>query len=40
MLEDTPKVMRRLAEVGITTREACGHTVRNITADPLTRHRR
>jgi len=36
MLEDTPKVMRRLAEVGVTTREACGHTVRNITADPLT----
>jgi sulfite reductase (ferredoxin) len=36
MLEDTPKVMRRLAEAGITTREACGHTVRNITADPLT----
>jgi sulfite reductase beta subunit-like hemoprotein len=36
MLEDAPKVMRRLAEVGITTREACGHTVRNITADPLT----
>jgi sulfite reductase (ferredoxin) len=35
MLEDTPKVMRRLAEVGVTTREACGHTVRNITADPL-----
>ncbi len=34
-LEDTPKVMRRLAEVGVTTREACGHTVRNITADPL-----
>lgn len=36
MLEDASKVMRRLAEVGITTREACGHTVRNITADPLT----
>ena len=36
MLEDTPKIMRRLAEVGITTREACGHTVRNVTADPLT----
>jgi sulfite reductase (ferredoxin) len=35
-LEDSPKVMRRLAQVGITTREACGHTVRNITADPLT----
>jgi len=36
MLEDAPKVMRRLAQVGITTREACGNTVRNITADPLT----
>ncbi len=36
MLEDAPKVMRRLAEVGITTREACGHTVRNVSADPLT----
>src|SRR5581483_237503 len=35
MLEDAPKVMRRLAQVGITTREACGNTVRNITADPL-----
>ncbi len=35
-LEDAPKVMRRLAEVGVTTREACGNTVRNITADPLT----
>ncbi len=35
MLEDSPKVMRRLAEVGLTTREACGHTVRNVTADPL-----
>jgi sulfite reductase (ferredoxin) len=36
MLEDAPKVMRRLAQVGVTTREACGNTVRNITADPLT----
>lgn len=35
LLEDAPKVMRRLAEVGVTTREACGNTVRNITADPL-----
>lgn len=35
-LEDSPKIMRRLAGVGITTREACGHTVRNVTADPLT----
>ena len=36
MLEDAPKVMRRLAEAGVTTREACGHTIRNISADPLT----
>ncbi|MEO8456637.1 MAG: nitrite/sulfite reductase [Chloroflexota bacterium] len=28
-------VMRMLADVGLTTREACGHTVRNITACPL-----
>ncbi|MBI2724423.1 MAG: nitrite/sulfite reductase [Chloroflexi bacterium] len=35
VLEDAPKVMRRLAETGLTTREACGHTVRNVTADPL-----
>ena len=27
--------MRRLAAVGITTREACGNTVRNVTACPL-----
>ncbi len=31
---DTPNVFRRLAEVGITTREACGNTVRNVTACP------
>jgi sulfite reductase (ferredoxin) len=35
MLEDVPAIMRRLAEVGVTTREACGNTVRNVTADPL-----
>ncbi len=34
-IEDTPAVMRRLAAVGITTREACGNTVRNVTACPL-----
>ncbi|HVR30230.1 MAG TPA: nitrite/sulfite reductase [Thermoanaerobaculia bacterium] len=33
-LEDTPAVMRRLAAAGITTREACGNTVRNVTACP------
>ena len=34
-IEDTPVIMRRLAEAGITTREACGNTVRNVTACPL-----
>jgi sulfite reductase (ferredoxin) len=34
-IEDTPDLMRRLANVGITTREACGNSVRNITACPL-----
>jgi sulfite reductase (ferredoxin) len=33
-LEDTPTLMRRLAAAGITTREACGNTVRNVTACP------
>ena len=34
-IEDTPVIMRRLAAVGITTREACGNTVRNVTACPI-----
>ena len=34
-IEDTPSLMRRLAAVGITTREACGNTVRNVTACPV-----
>ena len=29
-LEQVPQVMRELAEVGLTTREACGDTVRNV----------
>ena len=33
-IEDTPTLMRRLAAVGITTREACGNVVRNVTACP------
>jgi len=33
-LLDAPNVFRRLAEVGITSREACGNTVRNVTACP------
>src|SRR5215471_11750136 len=31
-LEEAPTLLRFLAEGGITTREACGNTVRNITA--------
>jgi len=34
-LKNIPKVLLRLADVGLTTREACGNTVRNITACPL-----
>jgi sulfite reductase (ferredoxin) len=34
-IEDTPDLMRRLAAVDITTREACGNSVRNVTGCPL-----
>lgn len=34
-IEDTPDLMRRLAAVGITTREACGNSVRNVCGCPL-----
>src|SRR5579862_7227688 len=34
-LEQVPEMMRRLADVGLTTREACSNTVRNVTACPL-----
>jgi len=33
-IDDTPALMRRLAAAGITTREACGNSVRNVTACP------
>jgi sulfite reductase beta subunit-like hemoprotein len=33
-LHDVEPAMRRIAEAGITTREACGNSVRNITACP------
>ncbi|MFB3093555.1 MAG: nitrite/sulfite reductase, partial [Dehalococcoidia bacterium] len=33
-LDDVPDVMRLLAGVGLTTREACGNTVRNVTGCP------
>src|SRR5260221_5075190 len=33
-IDDAPALMRRLAAADITTREACGNTVRNVTACP------
>ena len=34
-INNTPELMRRLASVGIPTKEACGNVVRNVTACPL-----
>ncbi len=34
-LEHTPAVLRHLATAGLTTREACGNTIRNVTACSL-----
>ncbi|HIF33554.1 MAG TPA: nitrite/sulfite reductase [Planctomycetaceae bacterium] len=34
-IDDTPTIMRRLAAVGITTREACGNSVRNVCGCPF-----
>jgi sulfite reductase (ferredoxin) len=34
-IEDTPDMHRRLGAAGITTREACGNSVRNVTGCPL-----
>jgi sulfite reductase beta subunit-like hemoprotein len=34
-LENVPTILRWLAEAGLTTREACGNTVRNVTSCPL-----
>src|SRR5258705_3775363 len=34
-LENVPATMRRLAAAGLTTREACGNTVRNVTTCPV-----
>lgn len=33
---ELPQVLTMLAEAGVTTREACGNTVRNVTACPFT----
>ncbi|WP_316506451.1 nitrite/sulfite reductase [Nitrosopumilus sp.] len=35
VLEDVSEVMRGLAEVGMTSREACGNSVRNVMCSPL-----
>jgi len=35
VLEDVSEIMRGLAEVGLTSREACGNTVRNVMCSPL-----
>ncbi len=34
-IEDSPSMFRRLAAVGVTVREACGNSVRNVTACPF-----
>jgi len=34
-LAHTPRLLERMADIGLTSREACGNTVRNITACPL-----
>ncbi len=33
-INDCPNMFRRLAETGITTKEACGNTIRNVTCCP------
>ncbi len=34
-IETVPQVMKKLAETGLTTREACGNTVRNVVGSPV-----
>ena len=34
-LEVTPEIMRMIGDVGLSTREACGNTVRNVTGSPM-----
>ncbi len=34
LLDETPDLMRMIGDVGLTTREACGNTVRNVVAHP------
>ena len=35
VLEDVSEILRNLAEVGMTSREACGNSVRNVMCSPL-----
>ena len=35
LLQDTPDLMRIIGDVGLSTREACGNTLRNVTGCPL-----
>ncbi len=35
ILEDVSEIMRGLAEVGLTSREACGNSVRNVMCSPM-----
>ena len=35
ILEDVSEIMQSLADVGMTSREACGNTVRNVMCSPL-----
>ena len=35
ILEDVSEILRNLAEVGMTSREACGNSVRNVMCSPL-----
>ncbi len=35
LLDSVPNMMRELADAGITTREACGNTIRNVTVTPF-----
>ena len=34
LLDETPELMRLIGDVGLSTREACGNTVRNVVAPP------
>ena len=35
LLDETPELLRALGDAGMSTREACGNTVRNVVAHPF-----